>query len=168
MHSEEEIEPQLAERGGGARRIVGVMKSGVADLRARWIRFVDWFNARELDEHAVLFGFAVAIGVMAALGVIAFYKAIDLSYAAFYRWPSTYLPRLGVLAYRWPRVVIRWSLGRGALGRSIQRSRHPPTGRTSAGTTRVRVDPARNSRSATARRSDHRPIVPSTSRRSTT
>ena len=100
MHSEEEIEPQLAERGGGARRIVGVMKSGVADLRARWIRFVDWFNARELDEHAVLFGFAVAIGVMAALGVIAFYKAIDLSYAAFYRWPSTYLPRLGVLAYR--------------------------------------------------------------------
>jgi CIC family chloride channel protein len=50
-------------------------------------RFVDWFNSRQLSEHTILLGFAVIIGVLSALGVVAFYRAIDLSYLAFYRWP---------------------------------------------------------------------------------
>jgi CIC family chloride channel protein len=54
-------------------------------------RFVDWFNQRELSEHTILLGFAVIIGVLSALGVVAFYRAIDLSYFAFHRW-SVYRP----------------------------------------------------------------------------
>lgn len=72
----------------------------VRAVRDVWGRFVDWFSAREPSEHAVLVGFAAVIGVLTAGGVIAFYKAIDLAYAAFYRWPQTFLPRLSVLAYR--------------------------------------------------------------------
>jgi chloride channel protein, CIC family len=65
-----------------------------------WDAFVAWFNSREFSENAVLLGFAVAIGLLTALGVVAFYRAIDLAYAAFYRWPASALPRSAVLAYR--------------------------------------------------------------------
>ena len=54
-------------------------------------RFVHWFNARELSEHTILLGFAVIIGVLSALGVVAFYRAIDLSYLAFHRF-AVYRP----------------------------------------------------------------------------
>lgn len=69
-------------------------------VRARWNAFVDWFNRRALSENAILLGFAVAIGVLSALGVVAFYRGIDLAYTVFYRWPDAAMTRVGVLAYR--------------------------------------------------------------------
>jgi CIC family chloride channel protein len=93
----------------------------------RWARFVDWFNGRAFSENAILLGFAVAIGALSALGVIAFYGAIDLAYAAFYRWPDRVMTRVGVLAYR-PAVTgagmaLAWwimrRLGRGHDGMNV-------------------------------------------------
>jgi CIC family chloride channel protein len=69
-------------------------------IRRRWNAFTDWFNRREFSENAVLLGFASAIGVLTALGVIAFYRTIDLAYAVFYRWPGAALPPAAGLAYR--------------------------------------------------------------------
>ncbi len=65
-----------------------------------WDEFVKWFNAREFSENWVLLGFAVAIGILAALGVVAFYKSIDLAFDVFYKWPSRYIPEVTVNAYR--------------------------------------------------------------------
>ncbi len=60
-----------------------------------WDDFVTWFNALDLSENAVLLGFAVVVGAAGALGVVGFYKLIDLAYAVFFQWPSTWLPPLG-------------------------------------------------------------------------
>ncbi|MDE3216946.1 MAG: chloride channel protein, partial [Gemmatimonadota bacterium] len=68
--------------------------------RIVWDEFVKWFNAREFSENSVLLGFAVAIGILAALGVVAFYKAIDAAYAVFFAWPARYIPPVTVNAYR--------------------------------------------------------------------
>ncbi len=68
--------------------------------RVVWDEFVKWFNAREFSENSVLLGFAVAIGIFAALGVVAFYKSIDAAYAVFYAWPARYIPTFTVNAYR--------------------------------------------------------------------
>ena len=92
-----------------------------------WERFVEWFNAREPSEHAVLVGFSAVVGVLSAAGVVAFYKAIDLAYAAFYRWPHSVLPRFTVLAYRplltaaglWVAWLIMRRLGRGHDGLNV-------------------------------------------------
>ncbi len=65
-----------------------------------WDDAVDWFNGRELSENSILLGFAVVIGLGGALGVIGFYKLIDLAHRAFFEWPETVLPVLGQLAYR--------------------------------------------------------------------
>jgi CIC family chloride channel protein len=65
-----------------------------------WDEFVKWFNAREFSENSVLLGFAVAIGTLAALGVVAFYKSIDLAFDVFYKWPSYYIPQVTVNSYR--------------------------------------------------------------------
>ncbi len=69
-------------------------------ITRRWNAFTDWFNRREYSENAVLLGFAIAIGVLTALGVIAFYRTIDLAYAVFYRWPAPWLPPAVGLLYR--------------------------------------------------------------------
>ncbi len=69
-------------------------------ITQRWNAFTDWFNRREYSENAVLLGFATAIGVLTALGVIAFYRTIDLAYAVFYRWPAPWLPPAVGLLYR--------------------------------------------------------------------
>ena len=69
-------------------------------ITQRWNAFTDWFNRREYSENAVLLGFAIAIGVLTALGVIAFYRTIDLAYAVFYRWPAPWLPPAVGLLYR--------------------------------------------------------------------
>jgi CIC family chloride channel protein len=60
-----------------------------------WDRFVAWFNHLDLSENAVLLGFAVLVGAAGALGVIGFYKLIDLFYLLFFRWPATWLPAFG-------------------------------------------------------------------------
>jgi CIC family chloride channel protein len=62
--------------------------------------FVDWFNGLELSENGILLGFAALIGLGGALGVVGFYKLIDLAHELFFAWPETLLPNLGQLAYR--------------------------------------------------------------------
>jgi CIC family chloride channel protein len=61
---------------------------------------VGWVNSLELDENTILLAFAVAIGVIGALGVVGFYWLIDLSYMALLETPAKYLPRGGMLVYR--------------------------------------------------------------------
>ena len=62
---------------------------------------VDWFNGLGLSENAILLGFAVVVGMGAALGVVAFYELIDAAYWLFYRWPGSFLfPSSDFLAYR--------------------------------------------------------------------
>ncbi|HEU4698902.1 MAG TPA: chloride channel protein [Gemmatimonadales bacterium] len=65
-----------------------------------WVDFAEWLNRLDLSEDAILLSFAVGIGTLAALGVVAFYRAIDLAYTAFVRFPQEWLPRLGFVAYR--------------------------------------------------------------------
>ncbi len=79
---------------GSARRRLRPSRRAAA--RA-WGAFVDWFNQLELSENAILLGFAVAIGAATALGVVGFYRLIDLSYEVFFRWPGE---RISVAAYR--------------------------------------------------------------------
>ncbi|HEU0055608.1 MAG TPA: hypothetical protein VFQ39_20610, partial [Longimicrobium sp.] len=69
-----------------------------------WGALVEWFNGMQLSENAILLGFAVAIGVAAALGVIVFYRSIDLSYTLFYRWTGRVLGR-DVLAFYRPLIT---------------------------------------------------------------
>ena len=47
-----------------------------------------------LDENALLLTFAVAVGLAAASGVVAFYRAIDLFHEALFAWPEHVLSRL--------------------------------------------------------------------------
>ncbi|HXC24676.1 MAG TPA: chloride channel protein [Gemmatimonadaceae bacterium] len=98
-----------------------------ATTAAHWERFTEWFNGRGFSENTVLLTFAVATGVLSALGVVGFYTGIDLAYKAFYRWPATYLPRISFLAYR-PVVtaagfLLAWwimrRLGRGHEGMNV-------------------------------------------------
>lgn len=82
-----------------------------------WDRFADWFNGLDLDENTILLGFAVAIGTGTALGVIAFYRLIDLAYMGLYLMPAVSLTRSGFLAYR-PLLTaggfaIAWLIMRG-------------------------------------------------------
>ena len=46
------------------------------------------FTVLGLSENAILFGFAVAIGVAGALGVATFYWLIDLAYGVLFVWPA--------------------------------------------------------------------------------
>ncbi len=76
------------------------LRRSVVVAKIVWDEFVKWFNAREFSENWVLLGFAVAIGIAAALGVVGFYKSIDVAYQVFYNWPANYIPSITVNAYR--------------------------------------------------------------------
>lgn len=65
-----------------------------------WDAFVAWFNALEPSENAILLGFAVVIGAAGAMGVVGFYKLIDLAYDLFFQFPSERFSREDFLAYR--------------------------------------------------------------------
>lgn len=88
---------------------------------------IERFNSLELSENTILMAFALAIGVLSALGVVAFYKSIDLAYTLFYRWPAEFVPRLPFLAYRpvitASGVALAWWLmkyvGRGHDGMNV-------------------------------------------------
>ena len=71
-----------------------------AHRAALWAEFLRWFDRLELSENSILFGFAVLIGSLTALAVVAFYGLIDLAFEVLYRWPSVYLPHISFLAYR--------------------------------------------------------------------
>src|SRR5688572_2809619 len=82
-----------------------------------WDRFADWFNAFHFNENTILLGFAVAIGLAGGLGVVAFYRLIDLAYWLLYLTPAVYLTQSGVLAYRplltGVGLVVAWAIMRG-------------------------------------------------------
>ena len=65
-----------------------------------WDRFAEWFNAFHFNENTILLGFAVAIGLAGGLGVVAFYRLIDLAYWILYLTPAVFLTQSGILAYR--------------------------------------------------------------------
>jgi chloride channel protein, CIC family len=65
-----------------------------------WDRFATWFNAFHFNENSILLGFAVAIGLAGGLGVVAFYRLIDLAYWILYLRPAVWLTDSGILAYR--------------------------------------------------------------------
>ena len=52
----------------------------VGRMEAPWTKVVGWLERRNWDEGALLMAFALMIGAAAALGVVAFYKLIDLAY----------------------------------------------------------------------------------------
>lgn len=58
------------------------------------------FLALGLGTEATLIAFAVPIGVVTALGVLAFYRGIAYSHVVLIAWPGLLLPELGVLAFR--------------------------------------------------------------------
>jgi len=65
-----------------------------------WDDAIDWFNGLGVDENTILLGFAAVIGLVGGLGVIGFYKLIDVAHRLFFYWPESLLPALGRLAYR--------------------------------------------------------------------
>jgi CIC family chloride channel protein len=77
-----------------------VTRRALLSVGGAWGEFADWFNGLGLSENAILLGFGLAIGAAAALGVVIFYRLIDLAYAAFWRWPIEQLPYAGFIAYR--------------------------------------------------------------------
>jgi len=93
----------------------------------RWERLVDRFHALDLSENAVLLAFAVAVGVAGALGVVLFYKLIDLSAAVLFRWPAQVLPSWLEWLYRplvtGSGVAVAWYImrrfGRGNDGLTV-------------------------------------------------
>lgn len=58
------------------------------------------FLALGLGTEATLIAFAVPIGVVTALGVLAFYRGIAYSNTLLIVWPALLLPELGLLAFR--------------------------------------------------------------------
>lgn len=116
----------------------------------RWSAFVDWFGRRELSENGVLLGFAVAIGLLGALGVALFYGVMDGAFSLLYgsmagRLPGNFfvyrplITAAGLAAAWW----IMQRLGRGHDGLNIpdvqlavaRRGGHIPAGPAAARTT---------------------------------
>lgn len=93
-------------------------------LARRWTAFVDWFNGLQLSENAILLGFAVAIGAIGGVGVLAFYSLIDLAYWAFYRLPAEHLPGPGFPFYRPVLTAAGFALAWWIV-RRVGRSREP-------------------------------------------
>lgn len=110
-----------------AIRNVAFVERVVESVERTWTAITAWFNGKALSEHAVLLIFAVVTGVLSALGVVAFYKSIDLAYWAFYRLPISEFPRFALLTYR-PVVTaaglaVAWwvmrHVGRGHEGMNV-------------------------------------------------
>ena len=100
-----------------ARRVRRVARYAALRAGGTWDNFADWFNKFGLSENTILLGFAVAIGLAGGLGVVAFYRLIDLAYWIFYIWPAGFLPRAGFIAY-WPLLTglglwLAWLIMRG-------------------------------------------------------
>jgi CIC family chloride channel protein len=65
-----------------------------------WDDVVDWFTTLPVSENVVLLGFAAAIGLVAALGIVGFYSLVDWADTLFIRWPGERVEQLRNPAYR--------------------------------------------------------------------
>jgi hypothetical protein len=123
-----------------------------------WDRFADWFNGLNLDENTILLAFAVAIGVAGALGVVVFYRLIDLAFVVLYLMPGIYLTEYGILAYRplltAAGLAIAWMIMRGP-GRGYDGANVPDVRRAIA-REGGRIPPRRALRRASPRHSTRR------------
>ena len=66
----------VASRNAAARSAAIASRIG-----APWTKIVAWLERRDWDEGTQLMVFALVIGAAGALGVVAFYRLIDLAYA---------------------------------------------------------------------------------------
>ena len=69
-------------------------------LQGGWDRFLVWLKARRLTQDTLLMVIAVAVGVGSALGVVFFYKLIDVAFTIFFRIPGEHVSRGVFVAYR--------------------------------------------------------------------
>ena len=102
------------------RAAVRLAVLGARTARTRWDRALARLDALGLDENAILLTFSVAVALAAAGGVVLFYRIIDASYVAFYRWPAEFLPRVSFAFYR-PvltacALAVAWAVWRRAGG----------------------------------------------------
>lgn len=96
-------------------------------MRTRWRQLITWFNGLDLHENTVLMVFAVAVGAASAVGVVLFYKAIDLAFTLFFRIPGEHVSRAVFFAYRpvitglglMTAYLLMRRLGRGADGMNV-------------------------------------------------
>jgi len=84
----------------GSDRAVAAMRLARRVVRRARRRLVALARFREWDEGALLMVFGVGIGAVVGLGVVAFYKLVDLAYVAFVELPTDRLDILGRAAYR--------------------------------------------------------------------
>jgi CIC family chloride channel protein len=87
-------------------------------MGAPWMRIVAWLERRDWDEGTQLMAFALVIGAASALGVVAFYRLIDLAYALLVTRIGEHLVPTAAAFYR-PLVTalalwIAWSIVRWA------------------------------------------------------
>ena len=96
-------------------------------MRARWEHFLTWLYGRRITQDTLLMLLAVAVGSASALGVVGFYKLIDLAFTLFFRIPGDQVSRSVFAAYR-PLItsigfVAAWTimkrLGRGHRGMNV-------------------------------------------------
>ncbi|HEY4217248.1 MAG TPA: chloride channel protein [Gemmatimonadaceae bacterium] len=59
-----------------------------------------WLERRDWDEGATLMVFGSLIGVVSGLGVVGFYRLIDLAHFVFIQLPESHLPLVGQTFYR--------------------------------------------------------------------
>lgn len=82
---------------GRARAAVRLARRAARRARRRLVALARF---REWDEGALLMVFGLGIGAVVGLGVVAFYKLVDLAYVAFAELPARRLGLLGQAAYR--------------------------------------------------------------------
>ena len=76
------------------------VRRSLSRLHDPWFRLVAWVERRDWDEGAILMAFAVAIGAVAGIGVVLFYRLIDLAYFVFITWLGTRINAGGHASYR--------------------------------------------------------------------
>lgn len=67
-------------------------------------QFFEWLEKRNWDEGATLMTFGALIGVVSGLGVVGFYRLIDLAHLLLIEWPEARFPHVPQVVY-WPLLT---------------------------------------------------------------
>jgi CIC family chloride channel protein len=84
-------------------------------------KLLAWLERRDWDEGATLMVFGTLIGVASGLGVVGFYRMIDLSHLLFIQLPESHLPLYGRAFYQ----PVLTAAGLWAAWFVVRRSRAP-------------------------------------------